>query len=74
MGDSPGVSDAPVISKTQFAICVPLTPVVLVVIPQFKRHVPLVVEASVTKDPVVIRVDPPINREIVKLVAVTGVE
>ena len=73
MGASPGVSVAPVPSKMQFAIWVPLTPIVRVVTPHQKRQVPLVIEAIWTTGPVVSRIVPPMLRVIVRLAGVAGV-
>jgi hypothetical protein len=74
IGDSPGVRVTPVSSKMQFAICVPLEPVVLVVTRHLKRHTPVVTEAICTTAPVVMRVVPPIFRLMVRLAGVAGVE
>src|SRR6185369_13220307 len=62
------------ISKMQFAICVPLTPAVLVVTPQCRRHTPFVMLGRTVTAPVVMRELPPIFRLMVRVRALAGVE
>ena len=74
IGASPGVKVAPVSSKMQLAICVPLAPAVRVVTLHRSRHTPVVTDAICTTAPVVMRIVPPMFNVIVKLAGVAGVE
>ena len=66
-------NDDGAISKMQLPICVPPAPAVRVVMPQCSLQTPLVMDGRTVIAPVVIRVDPPSKRLIVRVRAARGV-